>query len=158
MIPKSLQFAGLWFVVLMTGVCALAQNPNLAKDNLALFGQVRIRVKGTSERTTPPVATLILFSPSGKELARPTGPELARQKVMNGGTYRFSDLTPGEYELAVEIDMHEVSRTRIFLSSLHAPRSEEHTSELQSLTDLVCRLLLEQKKRCYPRPHQHHTH
>src|SRR5262249_56592111 len=27
-------------------------------------------------------------------------------------------------------------------------RSEEHTSELQSLTNLVCRLLLEKKKRC----------
>src|SRR5436853_7692003 len=33
-----------------------------------------------------------------------------------------------------------------------APRSEEHTSELQSLRHLVCRLLLEKKKekeRCY---------
>src|SRR5262249_59508568 len=30
-------------------------------------------------------------------------------------------------------------------------RSEEHTSELQSLTNLVCRLLLEKKKRI-PRP------
>src|SRR5438046_8595998 len=29
--------------------------------------------------------------------------------------------------------------------SMHA-RSEEHTSELQSLTNLVCRLLLEKKK------------
>src|SRR5438093_8602242 len=28
-----------------------------------------------------------------------------------------------------------------------AQRSEEHTSELQSLTNLVCRLLLEKKKR-----------
>src|SRR5258705_1095121 len=28
----------------------------------------------------------------------------------------------------------------------HASRSEEHTSELQSLRHLVCRLLLEQKK------------
>src|SRR5262249_61881720 len=28
-------------------------------------------------------------------------------------------------------------------------RSEEHTSELQSLTNLVCRLLLEKKKRHY---------
>src|SRR5437016_12093615 len=27
------------------------------------------------------------------------------------------------------------------------PRSEEHTSELQSLTNLVCRLLLEKKKK-----------
>src|SRR5258706_7821851 len=34
------------------------------------------------------------------------------------------------------------------------PRSEEHTSELQSLTNLVCRLLLEKKKThklMYPR-------
>ena len=29
------------------------------------------------------------------------------------------------------------------------PRSEEHTSELQSLTNLVCRLLLEKKKKIY---------
>src|SRR5437016_11125720 len=29
-------------------------------------------------------------------------------------------------------------------------RSEEHTSELQSLTNLVCRLLLEKKKRSSP--------
>src|SRR5258706_3988339 len=36
-----------------------------------------------------------------------------------------------------------VARTRTSLS-----RSEEHTSELQSLTNLVCRLLLEKKKKC----------
>src|SRR5437016_9704960 len=30
---------------------------------------------------------------------------------------------------------------------LNVARSEEHTSELQSLTNLVCRLLLEKKKR-----------
>src|SRR5690349_23963333 len=31
-----------------------------------------------------------------------------------------------------------------------AGRSEEHTSELQSRRDLVCRLLLEKKKTSYP--------
>src|ERR1019366_7962601 len=30
------------------------------------------------------------------------------------------------------------------------PRSEDHTSELQSLTNLVCRLLLEKKNTHYP--------
>lgn len=118
---QSFRFVGVCFVILTASICGLAQ-----KDNLALFGEVKIRVKGTGERTTPPQATLILFSPSGKELARPTGPEFARQKVTNGGIYRFSDLTPGEYELAVEIDLHEVSRTRIFLSSLHAPYGLQH--------------------------------
>src|SRR5438093_8162318 len=33
-----------------------------------------------------------------------------------------------------------------------ASRSEEHTSELQSLTNLVCRLLLEKKNRSRPLP------
>src|SRR5438105_12901946 len=31
----------------------------------------------------------------------------------------------------------------------HSARSEEHTSELQSRVDLVCRLLLEKKKKKY---------
>src|SRR2546425_6235758 len=34
-------------------------------------------------------------------------------------------------------------------------RSEEHTSELQSLAYLVCRLLLEKKKRAESRSHQY---
>src|SRR5437016_9910854 len=36
--------------------------------------------------------------------------------------------------------------TRTKESNTCASRSEEHTSELQSLTNLVCRLLLEKKK------------
>src|SRR2546428_4080447 len=40
------------------------------------------------------------------------------------------------------------------------PRSEEHTSELQSRSDLVCRLLLEKKKKTKQKNHtlQHYTH
>src|SRR2546422_3008952 len=34
----------------------------------------------------------------------------------------------------------------------HVMRSEEHTSELQSRLHLVCRLLLEKKKKCTRRP------
>src|SRR2546423_11487580 len=43
-------------------------------------------------------------------------------------------------------------------------RSEEHTSELQSLAYLVCRLLLEKKKKIHSKPHNaytnihHHSH
>src|SRR6266496_936237 len=44
------------------------------------------------------------------------------------------------------------------MSSSVEPRSEEHTSELQSRRDLVCRLLLEKKKNGHS-PHlaQHHA-
>src|SRR2546430_10892098 len=34
-----------------------------------------------------------------------------------------------------------------FMSYLYVKRSEEHTSELQSQSNLVCRLLLEKKKK-----------
>src|SRR5258706_4245464 len=37
-------------------------------------------------------------------------------------------------------------------------RSEEHTSELQSLTNLVCRLLLEKKKQGRRQLHRRRTH
>src|SRR5438093_8442909 len=37
-------------------------------------------------------------------------------------------------------------QNQIFIAE-HGSRSEEHTSELQSLTNLVCRLLLEKKKK-----------
>src|SRR5947199_2210004 len=41
---------------------------------------------------------------------------------------------------------------------LRVRRSEEHTSELQSLRHLVCRLLLEKKKKKHPcRPQQQRT-
>src|SRR2546430_8752402 len=38
-----------------------------------------------------------------------------------------------------------------------APRSEEHTSELQSQSNLVCRLLLEKKKTTKRSPTHRHT-
>src|SRR5437016_9394260 len=43
-----------------------------------------------------------------------------------------------------EIDTHTREALKPFENS--SGRSEEHTSELQSLTNLVCRLLLEKKK------------
>src|SRR2546427_4991198 len=43
------------------------------------------------------------------------------------------------------------------LQSLVLSRSEEHTSELQSQSNLVCRLLLEKKKEIYKETHYNVT-
>src|SRR2546421_8527053 len=43
-------------------------------------------------------------------------------------------------------------RTESFFLQTFFHRSEEHTSELQSRSDLVCRLLLEKKKSVLPLP------
>src|SRR5258706_10705415 len=47
-------------------------------------------------------------------------------------------------------------RGRVGRSIHDAERSEEHTSELQSLTNIVCRLLLEKKKK-HSRAHRART-
>src|SRR5437899_5569627 len=41
---------------------------------------------------------------------------------------------------------HDIAPRLVLPQQIHAARSEEHTSELQSLRHLVCRLLLEKKK------------
>src|SRR5256885_6881177 len=68
----------------------------------------------------------------------------------------YMDRTP-----TIRASLHDVERALVisvalvvlsvfmFLRSARAARSEEHTSELQSPCNLVCRLLLEKKKpRC----------
>src|SRR5205823_8819677 len=81
-------------------------------------------------------------------------------------TRRSSDLAPGARTLAIHafstgtqqspqattqaiiagLEWALDKNARIVNMSFAGPRSEEHTSELQSLAYLVCRLLLEKKK------------
>src|SRR2546427_6836152 len=70
-------------------------------------------------------------------------------------TTLFRSLEPGELndvrtvECVVTLDSHEGllvgQRVRVRLGK--GERSEEHTSELQSQSNIVCRLLLEKKKK-----------
>src|SRR5258706_5876057 len=53
------------------------------------------------------------------------------------------DVTPARYIAAIFTERGVAKPSK----AGWAARSEEHTSELQSLTNLVCRLLLEKKKK-----------
>src|SRR5207253_9951115 len=72
--------------------------------------------------------------------------------------HRLSRPRPGQFSLAQHLDLIGVERQKVNIlqeivvvrfthrfEGWH-PRSEEHTSELQSRGHLVCRLLLEKKK------------
>src|SRR5690242_21475046 len=71
-------------------------------------------------------------------------------------TRRSSDLTAGfttststGFAALVAAGFFASSPLRRAISARSALRSEEHTSELQSHVNLVCRLLLEKKKKIY---------
>src|SRR2546428_13976615 len=70
--------------------------------------------------------------------------------------WRPEDFDPGDTTLAVRRYVEARGCRRAMLleyfgerMELCAGRSEEHTSELQSRSDLVCRLLLEKKKKLH---------
>src|SRR5258706_11553800 len=60
-----------------------------------------------------------------------------------------SDRSDRRYRVSVRVRSGREKGRAITSNSYAYPisRSEEHTSELQSLTNLVCRLLLEKKKK-----------
>src|SRR2546425_7465495 len=109
-------------------------------SNVLRFGRLEIdrdarivRVEDTERTLTGYQFTLLVA------LAEKAGRVLSRNALM--------DLVKGEALEAFDrsIDVH-ISRIRA------AIRSEEHTSELQSLAYLVCRLLLEKKKKKHNHP------
>src|SRR5204862_6218176 len=89
-----------------------------------------------------PYTTLFRSDPAARLLRRLTGPRLAVARLMAS--------------LCCEAAIRELvwmgeerargAPKRSEAISLATARSEEHTSELQSRRDLVCRLLLEKKK------------
>src|SRR5260221_9235994 len=54
----------------------------------------------------------------------------------------------GGVDMVAEAQGGNEARDVVVATHAFDERSEEHTSELQSHSDLVCRLLLEKKKRC----------
>src|SRR5437588_4811364 len=69
----------------------------------------------------------------------------ARQTSKAGNDLRLAGQPAGERQLGEDDEVAALSR-RLTHEADHLGRSEEHTSELQSHSDLVCRLLLEKKK------------
>src|SRR5699024_6186746 len=75
--------------------------------------------------------------------------------MLTGDDYHFSHLIVGDGTATTEVGAQQVageySDALLGAFAATAPaasaRSEEHTSELQSRFDLVCRLLLEKKKK-----------
>src|SRR5438309_7996975 len=86
----------------------------------------------------PPRSTLFPYTTLFRSLVSHRG-EQRRDARSDVADDRRDDLDVRVHFLRLDVDLDELLR-RV------APRSEEHTSELQSQFHLVCRLLLEKKK------------
>src|SRR6266851_8948148 len=70
-------------------------------------------------------------------------------------TGAFADLPASEWDRVARVNVAGI--LNCVKAAMPAARSEEHTSELQSHHDLVCRLLLEKKKNNDHTDGNHHT-
>src|SRR5207249_8113102 len=125
--------------------------PLLAQDGISLRG----KVQGTGgTQLGGAKATLVNEETQAKQ----------ETITAEDGSFAFAQVAPGDYLLRVEAKGFEPYRASIQLGTDEPAslkirlklqtveeelivRSEEHTSELQSRFDLVCRLLLEKKKK-----------
>ena len=97
-IIKTALFVAL--IVLSTGL----DKPTLAQGGTSLFGDVKVdESKADSKR--PLTLTIVLYNLGGNVVGR--------QTVASGGRYRFPNVRPGEYDIAVEVENSEIARLHI---------------------------------------------
>src|SRR5205814_8931485 len=103
----------------------------------------------------PPPAPTPIYTLSLHDALPISGQQLSQLSVNGRGIYQLAALTPGGSSqinaLAPNVPVGgdagvEFNGMRQN-HNIYLLRSEEHTSELQSLRHLVCRLLLEKKKK-----------
>src|SRR5256885_9834591 len=69
------------------------------------------------------------------------------EKMVGQGWGMLIECVSGSRAISLPASAAAVAKSMLRISTAYGRRSEEHTSELQSPCNLVCRLLLEKKKR-----------
>src|SRR5439155_2107035 len=87
----------------------------------------------------PPRSTLFPYTTLFRSLHVLTGTGTCKVTATKAGDADYLPVDSAEFEVAI----HKAAQVALVVTD---PRSEEHTSELQSRGHLVCRLLLEKKK------------
>src|SRR5205823_2757534 len=131
---------------------AVAENLVRAQANAEAVGRLREYLNSVRERCSDCEALLVVEG-HGRFVAssggRMTGVQFSQDRLLSlrtsdalvGDPYWDAGLGKAAIGLAVPIRQPDGR----YVGALMAKRSEEHTSELQSLAYLVCRLLLEKK-------------
>jgi cytochrome c-type biogenesis protein CcmH/NrfG len=79
----------------------------LSQGGSSLFGDVRVD-ESKADGRKPLSLTVVLYTLGGNVAGR--------QTVASGGRYRFLNIRPGEYDIAVEIEANEIARVHISIT------------------------------------------
>ena len=92
-----------------------------AQRSQTLFGDVKIDEGKPADGPAPKVMVV---------LYKDAGGEVGRQPISNRSRYRFGNLTPGDYQLAIEVENNEIARMRIVIEGLSSsPYGFQHDLE-----------------------------
>ncbi len=93
-------------LLVLVALMAILTPRAMSQSGFTLWGDVRL---DDSKAATPGPSslTIVLYDQSTKVVAR--------QTIGSRGRYRFTNLRPGEYDLAIEANANEITRTRLNL-------------------------------------------
>src|SRR5256886_5388023 len=91
----------------------------------------------------PPRSTLFPYTTLFRSQSGGGGAEMTTRTAKTGDAVLSQTIAR---EVAKRVVAQDLMVERLLIGLLTGGRSEEHTSELQSQSNLVCRLLLEKKK------------
>ena len=93
-------------LLVLLGLMALVAPPTMSQSGYTLWGDVKV---DDSKAATPgpSTVTIVLYDQSTRIVGR--------QTIGARGRYRFTNLRPGEYDIAVEAEGGEITRVRLYL-------------------------------------------
>ena len=92
---------------LLLVLIALAASSAMSQSGYTLWGDVKLD-DSKAANPGPSSITIILYDPSTRIVGR--------QTIGSRGRYRFTNLRGGEYDLAIEADGGEITRTRLYIT------------------------------------------
>lgn len=81
-----------------------------------LYGDVKVDESKVDART-PMSLNIILYNLAGNVVGR--------QAVPSGGRYRFNNVRPGEYDIAIEVETSEIARVRVSVGGMPGSDSRQ---------------------------------
>jgi len=93
-------------LLLLLVLIAIPALPAMSQSGYTLWGDVKVD-DSKADTPGPSSLTVVLYDQSTRVVAR--------QTISSRGRYRFTNLRPGEYDLAIEADTNEITRMRLTL-------------------------------------------